>query len=329
MTQVLASQKPNTPASYKRHVATVVLNYNSHADLLVSVPQLAEQRGVEHTLIIVDNASRAESVAQVSEWLAGWRPDAVTGTQAEVDAWVKSHPQEARQHGRVYFVMHPENRGYSVGNNIGIRLADALGADAVLIANPDMRIEDPHYLAELTKELFGDEQNYVAASRIVGLDGKDQSPLREPTFWEELLWPRFYLSQFLKPISYILPVSGEEPVRVPKVSGCCLLLRLSYLKATGHLDEGVFLYCEEPILAARVRSASGHIIFVPSLSAVHAHARSEKGNSSRRMLLFIKSRRYYLERYSGYDALQRYFLGMSYLVLHALHRLKICLERQS
>lgn len=311
------------------HVASVVLNYNSDADLFQSVPQLAEQRGVEQTIIIVDNASHVESVTKVSEWLARWRPDAVTGTQAEVEAWVKSHPQEVRQRGRIYFILSGENRGYSAGNNIGIRLADALGADAVLIANPDMRIEDPHYLAELTKQLFSEDRNRVAASRILGLDGKDQNPLREPNFWEELLWPRFYLSKFLKPISYIIPVSGREPLWVPKVSGCCLLLRMSFLRATGYLDEAVFLYCEEPILAAQVRSAGGHIIFVPTLSAVHAHVRSEKGNSSRRMLLFIKSRRYYLERYSGYDALQRYFLGASYWLLQVLHTLKIRFGRQS
>jgi len=304
-----------------------MLNYNSEADLLYSAPQLFRQGGVFTTLIMVDNASRPESVMHIRAWLKNWRPDAVIGTKSEIDLWVNDHHEEAREQGRVYFITHHENRGYSAGNNIGIRLADALGTDAVLIANPDMRIEDPLYLARLTESLFADDTNCVAASRILGLDGEDQNPLREPSFWEELFWHRFYLSKFLKPISYILPIAGTVPVRVPKVSGCCLLVRMSFLRETAYLDEDVFLYCEEPILAARVRKAGGHIVFDPSLSAVHAHVRSEKGNSSRRMLTFIKSRRYYLQRYSGYGRLRLMLLHVSYLLLVALHSIKMRLGR--
>ena len=102
---------------------------------------------------------------------------------------------------------------------------------------------------------------------------------------------------------------------------------MEFLRATNYLDEGVFLYCEEPILAARVRRAGGHIVFVRSLSAVHAHVRSEKGSSSGRMLLFIKSRRYYLIRYSSYGSLQRLLLGASYQLLTALHKIRMVVAR--
>ncbi len=317
----------SSPLQDCRHVASVVLNFNSESDLFLLVPQLAKQEGVEHSIIIVDNASRPESIAHIRTWLTQWKPGAVVGTQGEVDAWVKIHPEDARAPGRVYFITHHENRGYSAGNNIGIRLADALRADAVLIANPDMRIEAPLYLARLAESLFADDTNCVAASRILGLDGDDQNPLQEPSFWEELFWPRFYLPKFLKPISYILLITGTASVRVPKVSGCCLLVRMSFLRETAYLDEGVFLYCEEPILAARVRKACGNIVFDPSLSAVHAHVRSEKGNSSRRMHTFIKSRRYYLQRYSGYGRLRLMLLHVSYLLLAALHSIKMRLGR--
>lgn len=309
----------NTDTPSSKHVAVVILNYNSGQDLMASAPQLAAQTGVKSTLILVDNESRPESVTTIKEWLAEWRPDAVTGTLAEVDAWVSSHPEEARQHGRVYFIMHHENRGYSAGNNIGIRLADALGADAVLIANPDMRIEDPHYLAELTKQLFSYEQNYVAASRVLGIDGKDQNPLRESTFWEEFFWPA---QKFFGPNRYVLRVHGEKPIPVPKVSGCCMLLRMSFLKSTNHLDERVFLYSEEAILSAKVKRAHGKIIFAPSLSAIHAHVATAKGNPARRMAFFIQSRVYYLYEYSGYAAWKLVMLDISYRALNLVHKIR-------
>lgn len=304
-----------------------MLNYNSERDLMTSAPQLAAQTDVKHTLVLVDNASRPESVAAIWAWLEDWRPDAVIGTQAEIDTWVDQNPEQARTPGRVYFILSNENRGYSAGNNIGIRLADELGADAVLIANPDMRIENPHYLSELTKQLFADEQNYCAASRIVGLDGKDQNPLRESTFWEELVWPRIYFAKLLGTATFIFPTPVDKSVAVPKVSGCCLMLRMSFLKSTDYLDQNVFLYCEEPILSARVRMRGGAIIYVPTLSAVHAHVRSEKGNASQRMLLFIKSRKYYLKHYSGYQWWKLRTLDLSYCALTMLHKIRGGLSR--
>lgn len=301
-----------------RHVSVVVLNYNTEGDTKICTEQIGRQEGVRLSIIVVDNASRNESVAEICEWLAAQHPGTTIGSEVEVRSAITNHPDRTEASGQLYFVTHDDNRGYSAGNNIGIRLADALGAEAVLIANPDMRIEDPHYLAELTNQLFAGEQNYVAASRIVGLDGKDQNPLREASFWEELFWPRIYLAKLFGAGSYVLPTTTDNPVAVPKVSGCCLMLRMSYLRATGYLDENVFLYCEEPILSARVHSQGGRIVYVPSISAVHAHVRSEKGNTGKRMLLFIKSRMYYLEKYSGHKQWQLQLLKLSYAALALL-----------
>lgn len=304
------------------HIAVVILNYNSEIDLQICTEQLLQQTNVRFTTILVDNASHPESLIKIKLWLNSCRPETIIGTKNEVMTWVGQYPENASVSGRVYLITHDENRGYSAGNNIGIHLAETLGADAVLIANPDIRIENPNYLYELSELLFSDERNYIAASRIVGLDGKDQNPLREPGFWEELFWFRVLLSWLLEPTNYVLSVNGNKPLIVPKVSGCCLMIRMSFLKRINYLDEGVFLYCEEPILSAQVRSLEGQIAFLPSLIAVHAHVRNEKGNSSRRMLNFIKSRGYYLRNYSGYSSIHQMLLIASYQLLAVIHKLQ-------
>jgi GT2 family glycosyltransferase len=307
-------------------VAVVILNYNSEKDLKICVEQISRQKGVHFSIILVDNASQTKSIAEIDDWLAETRPDAVVGTQQDVQTWVEKNSDRANESGNIYFVKNHENRGYSAGNNIGIRLADFLGVDAVLIANPDMRIEDPNYLDELSLQLFADKRNYIAASRIIGLDGKDQNPLREATFWEEVFWPRAYLHKlFGKVSSYLLPVTATKPVVVPKVSGCCLMLRMSFLKKTNYLDESVFLYCEEPILAARVWMYGGRLIYIPSLIATHAHVSSEKGNAACRMLMFINSRNYYLKNYTDYQGWQLKLLSCSYAVLTLIYKIKMTL----
>lgn len=226
-----------------QHIAVVILNYNSEKDLQICAEQVARQEGVYLSIILVDNASRTDSLATVKSWLAAWQPDAVCGVQEEVHAWMRRNPERAFAPNNVYLIENPENLGYSAGNNVGIRLADALNADAVLIANPDMRFNNLDYIKTLTEVLFSAPENCIAASRIQDLQGDDQNPLREPGFFEELFWPRWLMRRYFKQISYIMPCSEISPIHVPKVAGCCMLLKMDFLRRTNCLDENVFLYC--------------------------------------------------------------------------------------
>lgn len=304
------------------HLAAVILNYNSERDLREIVPQILAQQSIKLALIIVDNASRHESVQSIKTWLMSWQPDTVIGTKEQVHNWVINNRDRASSPGQLFLITNHDNRGYSAGNNTGIYLADTLGSDAVLIANPDMRIDDSNYMITLYKQLIADEHNYLAASRIVDLNGNNINPLRESSFWEEWLWPLFYLGKNFGSQSYIFPANENKPSAVPKISGCCLMLRMAFLRATQYLDENTFLYCEEPILAARVCENKGRIIYVPTISAVHAHDSSEKDSTEKRMRIFINSRLYYLENYSGYSWWQLLLLKISYGMLAALHRLR-------
>ena len=301
-------------------MASVVLNYNSSRDLSLLLPQLKAQGGIRHTVIVVDNASRPDEAALARHaFLEAW-PDGFAGSVSDVVAHASLHDVVAP----AYLAFNDGNDGYSAGNNIGARIAGELGADAVLIANPDMRIDDIHYVARLHDTLVREPAYLVAASRIVGLDGKAQSPLSELSYWEEFFWPLVALrNKFGKPISHVLTPAGEQPVPVEKVSGCCLMLRSDFLRDNGYLDEGVFLYCEEPILAAQVRRAHGLIVFDPRLLAVHAHEKRSKGIPSRNMLHYIESRRYFTRRYSRHGRIARLGLSFSYGLLKVAHGIRL------
>ena len=310
----------------KMSIAVVLLNYNSEEDLFVSVSQINQQKDIELTTIIVDNNSSSSTVENIKEWSKVHIPDAYSGSKDEFYEEM-SNKFINKNTAQTYFIYNNENKGYSAGNNIGIKLADYLNVDAVLIANPDMRFDNERYVYELSKTLFSDEKYLVAASKIVGLDGKDQSPLREASCFEEFTWPRHMFPRIFKNSSFILPYKEDEITTVPKVMGCCLMLRMDFLKDINYFDENTFLYAEEPILSAQVKQKGGKIVFTPLIKALHAHVQSKKGNNSKRMLLFIKSRKYYLETYSGYNALQLLLLDLSYWVLSSLHRVKIAIGK--
>ena len=301
----------------KHRIAVVLLNYNSEEDLFVSVEQIHRQQDIELITIVVDNASEPKTVNALHTWSKNFSSSAFSGTTEEVFDLIKNDKIEPHAFD-TFFIYNHENKGYSAGNNIGIKLADYLNVDAVLIANPDMRFDNKNYIYELAKTLFLNEKYFVAASKIVGVEGKDQNPLREASFAEELFWPL----QYIRPVLYTLSYEKNKIITVPKVSGCCLLLRMKFLRENQYFDEKTFLYCEEPILASQVKEKGGEFVFVPFVEAIHAHKASEKGNGSKRMLLFIKSRKYYLKKYSGYNRTQLFLLNISYALLALLHSIK-------
>lgn len=305
----------------KHRIAVVLLNYNSEEDLFISVKQIRHQQDVELITIIVDNASEYKTINAIQSWSKDLLPSSYSGTKEEIFELMENQRIEQNTFS-TFFIYNNENKGYSAGNNIGIKLANYLNVDAVLIANPDMRFDNQNYISELSKVLFSNENYFIAGSKIVGLDGKDQSPLREAEFMEEVLWPRQLFPSIFKIKPYVLAYEDNKIITVPKIMGCCLLLRMNFLQEIHYLDETTFLYSEEPILASQVKEKKGNIAFVPFIEAFHAHKASAKGNSSKRMLLMIKSRKYYLKKYSGYNFFQLLILNLSYEMWAFLHKIK-------
>lgn len=126
-----------------------------------------------------------------------------------------------------------------------------------------------------------------------------------------------------KQISHVVVPTSRQPVPVDKVSGCCLMLRSEFLRRNGYFDEGVFLYCEEPILSEKVRRARGRIVFQPRLLAVHAHEQKSKGIPSRNMLRYVDSRRYFTLHYANHRRIAKLGLSLSYVLLKWAHRIRL------
>jgi len=299
-------------------VATIILNYNSYEDTIFCYNDLKKQKNINMLLILVDNASTDDSRKRLMDFFknkdfALFTEDKNLFEFLDKDK-VYNHPIDT------ILIFNSVNKGYSAGNNIGIKIADYLNIDLVLIANPDMRFHDPFYLQKLVETISLDEDFVIAASRIINLQGEEQNPLREPNFFEELFWPSQTIRKFFnKKTTYILPYNNEI-MFVPKVQGCCLMLRIDFLKKIGYLDENLFLYSEEAVLAAQVKKLRKKIVFNPKIYAIHEH--KNKGNNSKRMLLMIKSRKYYLKNYSNYNAFQIVLLDISYSLLTLVHWIK-------
>ncbi|GAJ10895.1 unnamed protein product, partial [marine sediment metagenome] len=153
----------------------------------------------------------------------------------------------------------------------------------------------------------------VVGPNVIDGDGNRQSPLKEPSFLEECTNP--FIATIKKKLSnnlicHVESIKSDEPYKVKKVSGACLMIRTSFLKEIGLLDENVFLYCEEPILMYQVQKHKGTIIFLPFVTVKHLHhARKENIFQYKE---FMKSRLYFLSRYKKYTFWQIVLIKASY-----------------
>lgn len=295
-------------------VAIIVLDYKGWKDTIECLESLQKIEYPDYLIIVVDNASSDGSIERIKSW-AGENSIFVAEYTKEVAEQGGTYELEEELHKypndkKIVLIKNNANLGYSAGNNVGIRYSIKKNADAVLIINPDVRIENAQTLTEMVNVMFSDDKIYVVGPNIIDEEGNGQSPLREPSFFEEAVNP--FLSAIKKPIRYISPLKSTQPFEVEKVLGSCVLIRTDFLRKINLLDESVFLYCEEPILAAQVKSNDGKIFYVPPITVRHLHKKPQ----SEMMAYFFKSRLYYLRHYKKYNFFQLTYLTFLYKLLH-------------
>lgn len=254
-------------------IAIIILNYNSSADCRKCIGFLKLQQGVEAEIVVVDNCSREEERKAVES--------------------------VCKENGCT-LIANNENKGYNAGNNVGLRYAAEKGYEYALIANPDMEFPQNDYLLKLAEKMQSDEEIVVCGSDIIGADGIHQSPMGKEGNWRNSFgWIKDILRRKQKNEAYDFIDNHKESHYCHKISGCCLMLRMSFIKEIGFFDEKVFLYCEEAILSRQVEIAGKKMYYLATAQAVHRHVKSDKGDPVKRFKAWGKSRCYFIDRYSN------------------------------
>ena len=253
-------------------IAVIILNYNSSADCRKCIGYLKAQQGVETEIIVIDNCSRNDEHEAVETL--------------------------CKEQGCT-FIANSENKGYNAGNNVGLRYAAEKGYEYALIANPDMEFPQKNYLATLIEAMRANEDVVVCGSDIIGADGIHQSPMGKEGNWRGSFgWIKEIFGKKKKSDAYDFIDNYKESHYCHKVSGCCYMIRMSFLKSINFFDEKVFLYCEEAILSRQVEIAGKHMYYLATAQAIHRHVKSEKGDPVKRFKTWGKSRCYFIDHYS-------------------------------
>ena len=259
-------------------VVAVVLNYNTAKDSKKCLEYLLKQDYADFEIVVVDNNSPMNDYQKL---------------ESDIDTL---------QSNRIELIRNEINSGFSAGNNIGLRRAKEKDAEWSLVINPDVELRDKSYITKMISAISETHKVAVAASNVILPNGQRQNPMIEPKYWEELLWPIESVTRIIRKNNSYL--GADQTGYCEKVSGCCFFIRMSFAEKMGYLDESVFLYCEEPILASRVKKYGYKELYVREITAYHMHHDSEKGNQVNRLRRFRSSRRYYWKEYSGYGKMK-------------------------
>ncbi len=220
-------------------VSLIVLNWNGRQHLAYCLPSLLATDYPRYELVVVDNASTDGS------------------------------PDFVRQHFPTVRVMvNARNLGFSAGMNVGLRAAKG---DILVLLNNDLEVH-PSWLRALVDAMLADESVGIAGCKVYYPGGDILQHAGGTISYPQAL-PGHYGCREKDRGQY------DEVREVDYVIGAALAVKREVLERVGYLDEGFFLYYDDPDLSFSARKMGYKTIYVPHAVVIHHEAATNVSGS--------------------------------------------------
>lgn len=236
------------------HVGILLLNWNSNQDTEVCVASLQQIKApsIRVSIIVIDNNSTVSI----------------------------SHLE--KKYNNVTVLTLSENKGFTGGNNEGIKKAFEMGCDAVWILNNDTTVH-PNALVSLYTELQTTKTGMVG-SKIYFSPGHEYHKERYKTrefgrvIWYaggKIDWDNLYGTH--RGVDEVDHGQYDDVVETDFITGCSLMVSKECLDNIGLFDERYFAYLEDMDLSMRAHIYGYALRYVPSSIIWHNNAGSTGG----------------------------------------------------
>lgn len=211
----------------------------------------------------------------------------------------------------VVLIENSKNCGFAKGNNIGANVAQFLfKSPYIIFSNNDIIFENKQLDLDLFRNCFNKDKSVaLIGPRVVGIDGKAQSPHKKLSFFvrwtrEYMFWPIIYLirrlgvRKFLSSEDLMLLDSNSY---VYRIIGAFMVFRTDKFFEIGMFDENTFLYAEELVIAEKLIRKKLKTYYLNEVKIIHENGGTTKKSISSMSKLKIRfnSEAYYFENYSG------------------------------
>lgn len=263
-------------------VGVVILNYNTYDDTVKCVESVrGYTHDVEYQIYLVDNCSPDGSGKRLSSLYEG--------------------------DDRVKVICLYENGGFSAGNNAGMREAVKDGSRYLFLLNSDVYLKNDA-LGIMSARLKSDSGIASVGPAVYDRKGAYiQFARKALTFGTHLLERLPLLSDRI--VRRYVYDPADTFVFDGMSSGCCFGLNALYFS---ELDDSIFMYYEEDILAHRLRKLQKKACILPEAEVVHNEGVSTKesvvGKASFEKMYRWTSAMYVLKKYAGAGKFRMGFL---------------------
>jgi GT2 family glycosyltransferase len=230
------------------NLSIIIVNWNSTGYLRHCLASIyRETRGISIDVVVVDNASRDDSCAEL---IRGEFPSVVLHCSST-------------------------NLGFAQGSNLGYELSSG---EILLFLNPDTEIQSDVF-TRMVKALESRSCTGAVGARLLNSDGSLQTSCIQsyPTLLNQLLDSEFLRNKF--PTSRLwgmqpLFARPANPARVDVVSGACLMVKREVFAQVGKFDDNYFMYVEDVDLCRRVTGAGYTIHYMNDCEVIHHGGKS-------------------------------------------------------
>lgn len=174
----------------------------------------------------------------------------------------------------ITYLPNPKNIGYGAAHNIAIRESIYDDIPFHLVINPDIIIA-PDTLEILMNFIQQHPQVGCVSPKVIYPNGELQYLCKLLPTPLDVFGRRFLPKAWMKKRNerYELRQSGyNQPMNIPYLSGCFMLLRTSALQKVKLFDERFFMYPEDVDLTRRLHQQY-LTVFYPQTTIVHNHAK--------------------------------------------------------
>lgn len=266
-------------------VAVIIVNYNDVEDTVNYVKKITEYETINR-IVVVDNKSTT------------------------VNTFDKLKSLESN---KVKVIESDKNGGYDYGNNFGIKYLENHNEeyDYYIISNPDIKIAEDA-IKHCLDVMESDEKIGVIAPRMLNKDGNPirRSSWKIRTFALDVV----HSTRLLELIFYKVLRNGEysnkeyekDLLEVEAISGAFFIIKSKILKEVGYLDDNVFLFYEEDILAHKLKEKGYKTISLNSENFIHYESQTIGKSLSyyKKMKQMFKSKMYYHKNYNKINSIQ-------------------------
>jgi len=184
----------------------------------------------------------------------------------------------------VKLIRNKSNLGYFRGLNAGIDSIPDMSVEngnLLVIGNNDLLFRKD-FLVELSKINY-DEKTFVLAPNIITIDGYHQNPqlVKKRSEFKKFILRLYFLNHYLaRVLRYAAIVvdkingrkdniNSDRKMFIRQGNGACFILTSNFFRYYDKLDDRVFLWGEECLLANQLFLAEGKMLYDPNIVVFH------------------------------------------------------------